>query len=90
MFHLLPQNFRPYSLRRGGATALFQQTGSMEMALLKGRWSSTKVAKIYLSDGLSYLPGLTFSSEARQKLKKWSLDNQLQTADRGRGRGPKV
>jgi len=53
-FKLENYNFRPYSLRRGGATHLFQETGSMEMALLKGRWSSTKVAKIYLSDGLSY------------------------------------
>ena len=69
--------FRPYSLRRGGATHLFQQTGSMEMALLKGRWSSSKVAKIYLSDGLSYLPGMTFSTKAREMLQQFSLVNQL-------------
>ena len=76
-FHLEAHLFRPYSLRRGGATALFQQTGSMETALLKGRWSSTKVAKIYLSDGLSFLPGLRFSLKAREMLSQWSPASQL-------------
>lgn len=76
-FHIQDLGFRPYSLRRGGATHLFQVTGSMEVALLKGRWSSTKVAKIYLSDGLSYLPGLTFKDETRKLLKEYSPFNQL-------------
>lgn len=69
--------FRPYSMRRGGATHLFQCTGSMEAALLKGRWSSSKVAKIYLQDGLSYLPGMTFTSKAKAMLHEWSPVNQL-------------
>ena len=77
IFDMVSQNFRPYSLRRGGATWLFQCTGSMELALLKGRWGSSKVAKIYLADGLSYLPGLTFSKKARDMLTFWSLNNQL-------------
>ena len=71
-FGLLKHKFRPYSLRRGGATALFKSTGSMELALLRGRWQSTKVAKIYLSDGLS-----TFSPKAKTMLDKWSPINQL-------------
>ena len=76
-FNLTSHLFRPYSLRRGGATALFQQSHSMELALLKGRWSSSKVAKIYLADGLSFLPGLRFSDKARTMLDKWSPVNQL-------------
>lgn len=77
-FDLLSHNFRPYSLRRGGATWLFQSTGSMEMALVKGRWASSRVARIYIyiylyiSDALSYLPGLTFTSQAKSTLKHWS------------------
>lgn len=71
-FDLAQHQFRPYSLRRGGATALFQATGSMEAALLKGRWSSPRVAKIYISDALSYLPGLTFSNKAKEMLRRWS------------------
>ena len=70
-FNLEQHAFRPYSLRRGGATALFQDTGSMEMALLKGRWQSARVAKIYLTDGLSFLPGLTFSNKAQDLLTRW-------------------
>ena len=76
-FNLEIHQFRPYSLRRGGATALFQNTGSMESALLKGRWSSTKVAKIYLSDGLSFLPGLRFSEKSKAMLEQWSPVNRL-------------
>ena len=71
-FDLLAHQFRPYSLRRGGATWIFQRTGSMEVALVKGRWSSSRVARIYISDALSYLPGLTFSPEARATLNHWS------------------
>ena len=66
--HLL---FRPYSLRRGGATHLFQVTGSMEVALVKGRWSSNKVARVYISDGLSKLPDLVLDKEAKKLLAAW-------------------
>ena len=45
--------FQPYSLRRGGATAYFRATRNMEMALDRGRWSSARVARIYLNDGLA-------------------------------------
>ncbi len=57
-FGLQAFQFRPYSLRRGGATALFQRTGSMEQALLRGRWQNSRVARIYITDGLSYIPRL--------------------------------
>ena len=71
-FDLEQHQFRPYSLRRGGATWLFQLSGSMGQALLKGRWSSTRVAKIYMSDALSYLPSLTFTDRAKKLLATWS------------------
>ena len=51
-------NFRCYSLRRGGATAFFAHTGSLERTLLRGRWSSLSVARIYLWDALAQLPKL--------------------------------
>lgn len=78
-FNMQSFEFRPYSLRHGGATHLFQQTGSMEieMAFLKGRWSSSKVAKIYLCDGLSHLPAMSFSSKACAMLREFSPVNQL-------------
>ena len=48
-------NFRPYSLRRGGATALFVKLGSLDRVLILGRWTAVKTAKIYLNSGLAML-----------------------------------
>ena len=76
-FDLEKHNFRGYSLRRGGATHLFQSTGSMEKALLAGRWGSHRVARLYICDGLSHLPSITFSSAAKAMLKKWAPSNCL-------------
>ena len=42
-----------YSLRRGGATAYFLQTGSMEKTLLRGRWTSSTVARLYIQDAVA-------------------------------------
>ena len=63
--------FRPYSLRRGGATALFQNSGSMESTLTRGRWESSRVAKVYISDALSYLPSLSPSQVTKDCLNKF-------------------
>lgn len=71
VFDLSSHGFRPYSLRRGGATHLFQTTNSMELALLRGRWESSRVAKIYISDGLSYLPSIRLSSKTSSLLHKF-------------------
>ena len=45
--------FRPYSLRRGGATHEMRMRGSMEHVLERGRWSSTNSARIYLQDAVA-------------------------------------
>lgn len=68
IFGLQEHQFRPYSLRRGGATHLFQETKSMEAALLRGRWESSRVAKLYISDALSYLPSIVMSSHTRSMM----------------------
>ncbi len=65
--------FRPYSLRRGGATAFFQKTQSMEATLIRGRWESSRVARIYITDGLSFLPSLKMTSFSRDLLKKFQF-----------------
>ena len=48
-------NFRPYSLRRGGATWWFSKHHSLDKILLQGRWAAPKTARIYLNEGLSML-----------------------------------
>ena len=42
-------NFRPYSLRRGGATFWFAKHGSLDRLLLQGRWQAPKTARIYIN-----------------------------------------
>ena len=63
--------YRPYSLRRGGATHYFLKTGSYDLALDRGRWQSTRVAKVYIQDGLSQLPLLTLPKADRARLLAW-------------------
>ena len=46
-------HFRPYSIRRGGATAHYRFCGSMESTLNRGRWTGVRVARIYVNDGLA-------------------------------------
>ena len=67
IFHVEHFNFRGYSIRRGGATAFFAECGLMEKTLLRGRWSSVQVAKLYLCDGLAQLPKL-HAPQATRKL----------------------
>lgn len=72
-FGLEGHAFRPYSLRRGGATQLFQLSGSMELALLRGRWESSRVAKIYIADALSHLPRIRMSAHTAKMIDTYTL-----------------
>ena len=44
------ERFMSHSLRIGGASALFQSTGEIELVKRTGRWSSSAVQR-YLHDG---------------------------------------
>ena len=48
---LPPERFQSHSLRIGGATALYQATGEIELVKRRGRWSSDAVQR-YLHDEL--------------------------------------
>ena len=50
--------FRPYSLRRGGATHWFRHHGSFDKLLVQGRWAAPRTAKIYINEGLALLAEL--------------------------------
>ena len=52
---------RPYSLRRGGATHAFRQTGLMEQVLILGRWTSNHAARRYIHSGTAALATQKFS-----------------------------
>ena len=65
---LATYQFRPYSLRRGGATFDLRQSGNMELVLVKGRWQSNRTARIYLNDGLATLTTKAMSEQQRHHL----------------------
>ena len=44
---------QPYSLKRGGATALFRQLGQYDPVVQRGHWASVATARIYINDGLA-------------------------------------
>ena len=64
--------FRPYSLRRGGATWEMQSHGLMEKTLIRGRWKNSNIARLYINDGLSMLPSLTMTWQSKQKVAQYS------------------
>ena len=51
-------DFRPYSLRRGGATHFFTRQGSFDKLCVLGRWQSAKTARIYVNEGVAVLAEL--------------------------------
>jgi hypothetical protein len=61
--------FKPYSLRRGGATAFYRACGSMEMTLERGRWSSARVGRIYINDGLAKAVELQIGGEIWKRIR---------------------
>ena len=56
-------SFRPYSLRRGGATHWFQHHGSFDKLLVQGRWSAAKTPKFYVNEGLALLAELSIPAK---------------------------
>ena len=65
---------KPYSLRRGGATFLLQSGTRLEVILLRGRWKSLGVARLYLQDGLAQLPALRLSKVVQRHVAGWAAE----------------
>lgn len=87
-------DFRPYSLRRGGATHAFKLHGSFDKLLVQGRWQSSKTARLYLNEGLAVLAEMRLSFSAftktfrKQYLQSLTLKlPPLEPAPREQGRG---
>lgn len=51
-FRVCYLKFKPYSLRRGGATFLLQQGLALELVLIRRRWKRVFVVRLYLEDSL--------------------------------------
>ena len=71
-FELQGHGFRPHSLRRGGATHFFTQTGNLAATMLVGRWKHLSTARIYLKEAKAALQTITFPRAVSQRLSQAS------------------
>ena len=55
--------FRPYSLRRGGATWYFTKFSSLDRVMVMGRWQAARTARIYLNEGQAALADMHFTPQ---------------------------
>ena len=62
-FRLDSYGYRPYSLRRGGATRLYRLQTPMELILIQGRWKNSSSARTYIADGMTELARLNFKAK---------------------------
>lgn len=87
--------YKPYSLRRGGATALWLDTHNYSQVAYHGRWAAEKTLKIYIQDSLSLLTDIGFKPTQlqRQLMNQWDAVSRVEPSNRarkGRGRGRRV
>ena len=68
--HLGSDGYKPYSLRRGGATHWFRRSGSMTQTCERGRWSNAKTARIYINDGLLVLLDVQLTGPQRELVRE--------------------
>ena len=65
----IPRKYTPYSLRRGGATAMFQWCGHFHKVADKGRWNSIPACRLYITTALAELAGDEEESARAAQLK---------------------
>lgn len=86
-------DFKPYSLRRGGATDLWLTTHNYSLVAHTGRWTSERTLRVYIQDSIALLTDLTFTPTASQQRLRhsWITHHRVEPANsrtkRGRGRG---
>ena len=71
--------FRPYSLRRGGATWWFAKHHSLDKLLIDGRWQAAKTARIYINEGLSVLTQINLPKNDPRLRPYWCIGDAFLT-----------
>ena len=54
----IDKKYKPYSLRRGGATALFAHSGQYDKVMERGRWQTLKSMKMYINTAMQELASI--------------------------------
>ena len=91
--HLSTYQFKPYSLRRGGATDLWLSCQNYSLVAHTGRWSSERTLKVYIQESMSLLTSFHFRATPRQRYLQqlYLASGRVEPPSRrkgwGRGRG---
>jgi hypothetical protein len=64
--------YYPYSLRRGGATALWEATRSIDHLMQRGRWSNQRTARQYVEESVMEKTLREVSPAEEKNLAKWA------------------
>jgi hypothetical protein len=69
--HLQHCGFKPYSLRRGGATHDFMYHQHIQRTLMRGRWADMRTGRIYITDGSAALAAIQLPANAKQRIAQY-------------------
>eukprot|EP00438_Fugacium_kawagutii_P012526 Skav208186 [mRNA] locus=scaffold2530:390214:391218:+ [translate_table: standard] len=75
-------NYLPYSLRRGGATAAYNNGTTLDQLLEKGRWKHIATARLYLDQALQEYTALSLPSQSQPLIR--AAHKAFVTAGKGR------
>ena len=71
MLGLNSSEWKPYGLRRGGATYSWIQSRNAADLCMRGRWSSLKTARLYAVEGHELLRASRLSEQQRLAISSW-------------------
>lgn len=69
----ITDEYRWYSLRRGGATHAYRKSNNMAAVCYTGRWGNAKTARIYITDALAHLTEQSWDAALKRRLKALAL-----------------
>ena len=64
--------YKPYSLRRGAATAHFLQSNNMAQTMVRGRWANERTCRIYINEALTHLSEIRRSPLCKRRLQHYA------------------
>jgi integrase len=72
-FEFAPDDYSPYSIRRGGATWHTLRTASMDATLQLGRWTCNRTARMYIDQGKFAMAKFFWTSRQSRRVRQWAL-----------------
>jgi hypothetical protein len=66
--------FKPYSLRRGGATFDYLTHRDLARTVLRGRWGDIRTARIYITDGAATIASMNVTPQATAIITQYVSD----------------